>query len=125
MTTLVTRSISASVFAFGLAIAASHALADPQPKRSLEPAVTVRFADLNTSTAEGSRVLYARVSAAALAVCAGGFDWYPRGHWVQKVCYRDTVEHVVAMLNFPALTAVHLARTHRGPAAFGLQAGNR
>jgi hypothetical protein len=53
MTISVGQPISNLEFAVGLAIATSVALAGPQPNRSFEPAVTVRFGDLNTSTAQG------------------------------------------------------------------------
>jgi UrcA family protein len=114
MTLSVRGSISSLVFAVGLPIAASDTLAGTQLNRSLEPAATVRFGDVNTSTAQGIRVLYGRIGAAAGAVCAG-VDWHPRQYWAQQECYRATVDHVVAKLNLPALTAAHLAATHRGP----------
>ena len=118
-----TKSISKWFFVVGLAAAASCALAGEQPGRSLDPVVTVNFADLNTSTPEGSRVLYGRIVAATRAVCSKGADWYPRVYWSQQDCYRSTLDQVVAKLNLPALTALHLARTHQMGSS--LQARNR
>src|SRR5215472_2245994 len=116
MTTSIHRSISTSFIAVALAVVASHAAAAPPSQPSLEPKVTVRFADLNTSSVEGTRVLYARISDAARAVCDSGALWYPSVYWTSKDCYRATVDQVVAKLNLPALSALNSAATHRAPA---------
>ena len=118
-----TKSISPWFFAVGLAAVASGALAGEQPRLSLDPVVTVHFADLNTSTPEGSRTLYERIAKAAQDVCNTGVDWYPSEHWSHQECYRATVDHVVAKLNLPALMALHVARTRRTGSSF--QASNR
>lgn len=120
MRVFATKSTSNGLFAIGLAAVASCALAGEQPGRSLDPVVTIRFADLNTSSPEGSRVLYGRIVAAAHAVCSKGANWYPRVYWSQQDCYRATLDQVVAKLNLPALTALHVAHTH--PTGSGLQA---
>jgi len=122
MTTSIHRSISTSFIAVALAVVASHAAAAPPSQPSLEPRVTVRFGDLNTSSVEGIRVLYARINDAARAVCDSGALWYPSVYWTSKECYRATVDQVVAKLNLPALSALNVAATHRAPA---LQARNR
>jgi UrcA family protein len=121
----VRRSVSTWAVTVGLVAATASALAGPQPKRSLEPVVTVHFADLKTSTVEGSQVLYARISAAALAVCSAGADWYPSQYWAGRDCYRATVDRVVARLNLPLLTALHHARPQPGPDVPALQAADR
>jgi hypothetical protein len=54
MMSSVTKSIPTWLFAVGLAAVASRALAGEQPRRSLDPVVTVHFAHLNTSTPESS-----------------------------------------------------------------------
>ena len=118
-----TKSISPWFFAVGLAAVASGALAGEQPRLSLDPVVTVHFADLNTSSREGSRILYGRIAKAAQDVCNTQVDWYPSEHWSHQECYRATVDHVVAKLNLPALTALHVARTHRTGSSF--QASNK
>ncbi len=104
MTISLTRSLPASVLAVALALLAPHAA-------TAADTVTVRFADLNTSTVQGSRALYARIRNAARDVCNSGAEWYPNEYWAQKNCYRATVARVVTRLNLPALTAVHLAQT--------------
>jgi UrcA family protein len=126
MTMSPTRSISSTLLGAVLALGLSHAKAGPQPDRSLEPPVTVQFGDLKTSTAEGIRVLYARINSAADAVCSrGGGDWYPAEHWARQECVRDTVDHVVRRLELPGLTALHRARVLHAAAPPALSAGNR
>jgi UrcA family protein len=125
MNTSIYRSISSSFVAVALIGVASHAVAAPPTQRSLEPSVTVRFADLNTSSVEGIRVLYDRISDAARAVCDSGALWYPGVYWTSKECYRATVDSVVAKLDLPGLSALHFAATHRAPGTTGLQARNR
>ena len=125
MTTSICRSISTSFIALALVVLASQAVAGPESQHSLQPSVTVRFGDLNTSSVQGSTVLYGRISDAARAVCDSGALWYPGDYWTSKECYRATVDTVVAKLNLPALSALHFAATHRALGTTGLQAGNR
>ena len=124
MNSSLTRCIQRSVLTVAVGVMSSHALAgeqlDPAP-----PAITVRFGDLNVSTADGVRALYARVRGAASAVCHSSPEWYPTEWWAYKDCYRATTDSVVARLNIPKLTALHLETTHReGAANTALQAGN-
>ena len=113
MTISVTKSVSTSFLAVGLVAIAASALAAGPPRGSLDPVVKVQFADLNTSSPEGSRILYGRIAEAARAVCSRGADWYPSAHWSQLECYRATLDQTVAKLNFPALSAVYVASMHR------------
>jgi UrcA family protein len=116
----ITKAISTSAIALGLMAIACAASADPQSRHSLDPSVKVRIADLNTSSAEGSLILYDRIADAALAVCSRAADWYPTVRSSQKDCYRATLDHAIAQLHLPALTALHAARTHRS-----MQASNQ
>jgi UrcA family protein len=120
-----TKSISPWLVAVELAVVAPSALAGEQPQPSLDPVVTVRFADLNTSTPEGSRILYGRIAKAALDVCSTGADWYPSKHGSDQECYRATLDQVIAKLNLLTLTALHVARTKHSAPTPSLQAGNR
>jgi len=119
------RIISTPAVLAALTLTASCALAGPQTKLSLAPPLTVRFDDLNTASTAGSRILYGRVSAAAVAVCSRGGGWYPTEHWVGNDCYRATLDHVVSQLNIPLLTALHLKRIHRAPVVADLQRSKR
>jgi UrcA family protein len=121
MTISARRSISTYALLVGLTAAASFAVAGTHLRRSLEPVAVVQFSDLNTSTAEGSRILYGRISAAARAVCSRGGGWYPTQAWARQECYRSTVDRVVAELDLPMLTTLHLATTRRAQAQPDLQ----
>lgn len=121
----VSRSIRASVVAIGLSASGTPALADQSSSPSFEPKATVRFGDLNTSTAAGIRSIYARIREAAMAVCSGPGDWYPTEHWARQDCYRATVDHTVSRLNLPALTALHAERTQKAPVAPTREARNQ
>lgn len=117
MSISVNRSAAALVLAVALAGGACGAVAGPQPA-SLDPVVTVHFDDLDTSTSTGSRVLYARISAAAQKVCGtGAAEWYPGERQAQQDCYRATVASTVARLNIPALTALLLEKAQPGAVA--------
>lgn len=84
------------------------AFADGAPPRTLDPAVTIRFNDLNLSTPQGARVLYGRIRVAAQRVCGPSFSVWDAGRWAKwKVCYNQAVETAVREVNQPALTAVH------------------
>jgi UrcA family protein len=125
LTMTVKRITATPAFLVALTLTAPCALAGPQTKLSLDPPVTVRLEDLNTWSAAGNRVLYGRISAAAMAVCSRGGDWYPTEHWKRDDCYRATVDHAVTQLNLPLLTALHLQRMHAEPVLAGLRTRKR
>lgn len=118
-----------SFLAFVLALAAasgpSIAAAGPTESSSLRPTVKVRFAGLDVSSSAGAQILYNRIKDAAETVCRNGTDWYPTVHWAQQDCLRATVNHAVAELNIPEITAMHLAETQPAKFAPPLQASNR
>jgi UrcA family protein len=121
----VKRITATPAFLVALTLTASCVLAGPQTKLSLDPSVTVRLEDLNTSSTAGNRVLYGRIGAAAMAVCSRGGAWYPTEHWARGDCYRATVDHVVTQLDLPLLTALHLERMHQPPVVAGLRTSSR
>ena len=121
----VKRITATPAFLVALTLTASCVLAGPQTKLSLDPSVTVHLEDLNTSSTAGNRVLYGRITAAAMAVCSRGGGWYPTEHWARDDCYRATVDHVVKQLNVPLLTALHLQRMHPIPAVAALRTSKR
>ena len=76
------------------------------------PHVTVRFGDLDLSSAEGVSTLYRRIQAAARSVCDQsvpasdpiiGLAW--------KGCYRTAVANAVAKVNNAQLIAMHQQET--------------
>lgn len=86
------------------------ALADPPA----DPAMAVRFADLNLSSPEAVATLYQRIERAADQVCQ-----LPKGTLQLKLesdlkaCRADATDRAVLQANLPALNALHLARTGR------------
>jgi UrcA family protein len=89
-------------------VAPCASAAEAQPSRSLDPTVTVHFADLNPSTPEGVRALYDRITAAAETVCGPSYStWDSNAHRNWKICYRATIDHTVRQINRPQLTALH------------------
>lgn len=119
------RAASALAISATLAIATSQAAAAPAPNSPLTSAVAVNFGDLNIATAEGTRVLYDRLGAAARAVCSTGASWDPKVYFSQRECYRATLDSVVSRLNLQQLTALHRARTQHASESPHLQARNR
>jgi UrcA family protein len=84
-------------------------VARPAIRRSLDPAVTVHFADLNLNSAAGTRTLYGRIRGAAQTVCGPSFSLWDGGHMAAwKECYRTTIDEAVTRINRPTLTALHL-----------------
>jgi hypothetical protein len=60
-------------------------------------------------------------------VCrSGGAEWYPTQWWAFEDCDRATLDSIVARLNIPKLTAMHLANKPSAASPNpGLQAGHR
>jgi UrcA family protein len=115
------RIIPSSVLALALTgtliAGGAQALADPAARpRSLEPSVTVRFADLNLNSPAGARVLYGRIQSAAQTVCGPSFSLWNGSQWhAWKECYRTTIDAAVRQIDRPVLTALHLHLTAAKP----------
>ena len=105
----VTTVLFAAAFAAMMLAQAPSARADAaRPIPSLDPAVTVHFADLNPSTPEGVRALYDRIADAAQTVCGPSFSvWDGNAFRNWRTCYRATIDHTVRQINRPELTALH------------------
>src|SRR5262245_59711661 len=112
------KTFSVSLIAATLVIAASAAQADPPTATVLnltpesgrvfvQPSVPIKLGDLNTATPDGALILYRRIQSAARAVCASSSPWVPGSEWARKSCYEATVNHAVAQLNHPLVTALH------------------
>jgi UrcA family protein len=103
MKNLTTLVASAAFAACILTAAPAHAGTDPQSE-------TVRFADLNTTDARGTAVLFQRVVLAAHSVCrdleAGGS--LPAIMRFSK-CWHSAVRNAVTTVNLPTLTQYAVA----------------
>ncbi len=70
------------------------------------PTQTVRYADLDLSTASGASTLYRRIKGAALTVCGTeGGSLVEIAHW--HGCVNAAIGEAVASVNSPLLTALY------------------
>jgi len=82
-----------------------------QANDAFEPrSVTVRFADLDTASAQGAAVLYRRLETAAQSVCQ---DLEPGRElprmWAYANCIQTALSNAIVKLDRPAVTAYAVA----------------
>ena len=68
------------------------------------PTKTVKFDDLNITTAAGAKVLYRRIQTAAVEVCPAQFSYSLRMEQAQRACVDHAIDNAVKKVNSPALT---------------------
>jgi UrcA family protein len=68
---------------------------------------TVKFQDLNVSSAAGAEALYNRIHAAAKRVCAQPDAWQPS----VIACVRKSEANAISKVNQPLLTAFYRSKT--------------
>jgi UrcA family protein len=126
MNNVLHRLLPAVVLVGAMFAVASYASADDgKPTRLLIRSVTVRFADLNTSSSQGIRVLYDRIAAAASSVCGPSQSaWDANAHKEWKACCRTTIGDAVSQINRPELTALHQKITGKPPGEARLATAN-
>ena len=104
------RSLAvAAAFAALTVAATSSATPSSDP-----PSVSVRYDDLDLSTAAGVNALYHRISAAARVVCP-----YTNSRDLQIVaagerCQASAIAHAVSEVHNPQLALLHASRVARG-----------
>lgn len=102
-------SLIAFAGTFGLALAAHAGDTAPAPKRD---DVVVRYADLNLTTVEGARTLYARLSSAAERACGNAPKTPALERQMQyKACYDGTLTRAVEKIGSQHVRSLHAART--------------
>jgi UrcA family protein len=107
MKNLIPMAVVAIVAARGIAQAGVPPAAPAMVSRS----VTVRFADLNTTSAEGAAALYGRIKHAARNVCEyAGLEIYDRGTGATDICMRDAIDDAIMKVDRPAVTAYAAGR---------------
>jgi UrcA family protein len=95
-------------------LGSAQALADPQGTRS----VKVGYGDLDLATQAGAATLYHRIRGAARQVCGyEGTTFTDRAIW--KGCFDRAVDHAVATVNSPQLTALHSGKSPSVTAMLG------
>lgn len=105
-------TVACTVLAAGAAIGAvgsAHA-----NTADVVPTLTVRYADLNLSTEQGSLVLYGRIVAAARQVCAIDDIRDLRAFNAAKACREEAIARAVRDVNSPMLASVYAARQRHG-----------
>ena len=105
-------AVAFTVLAAGTAIGAlgnAHAATNADA-----PTLKVRYADLNLSTEQGSRVLYGRIVAAAHQVCAVDDIRDLRAFNAAKSCRDQAIAQAVRDVNSPMLAAVHAEQLRHG-----------
>ena len=81
------------------------------------PSTVVSFSDLNLSTAAGVATLYRRIEHSADQVCEIPRETHQLKITMDlKACKASATEKAVRLVNLPALTSLHVARTgHASP----------
>jgi UrcA family protein len=109
-----TRTVVAfTVLATCAAIGAVGGAAAASPD---EPALTVRYSDLNLSTRQGALVLYRRIAVAAYQVCAADNIINLDAVATARVCREEVIARAVRDVNRPMLASVYAERQGRGSA---------
>ncbi len=106
MFTAITRHAPA-IAAFGALISASFGVVAETQSRVDLPSVTVRYTDLDLNTPAGVEALYARLRAAAKAVCNVDERKPLTEAMAAKNCYHQTLSAAVDEAKLPTLTALH------------------
>lgn len=96
------------------AIAACLALGTLGSARAAEPSVKVSYQDLNLSTEQGSQALYARISAAARAVCVVEDIRDLKARAAVDTCREQAIARAVQRVDSPRLAALYAAHQQRG-----------
>jgi len=86
------------------------------PAATATPDITVRYADLDLTTATGAEQLYERIHRAALEVCPSVSFMEVQRHAAAERCLNEVVAHAVNSIASPRLAAVYAAHTHHGAA---------
>jgi UrcA family protein len=98
--------------AMGLGLAAHTSYAD-----DAAPQRVVRFADLNTNTPEGVKVLYRRIKSAAAQVCESANSGDLHVITTIKVCEDRAIRGAVNSVKNPLLTREYAAANHLAPSS--------
>jgi UrcA family protein len=76
--------------------------------------VSVRYTDLDLTTAKGADRLYRRIASAAREVCPGVYSPNPGVAADARHCEATAIANAVSKVNNAKLALVHASRTSRG-----------
>jgi UrcA family protein len=108
--TRVIGSVVAFAGTLGLALAAQAGEPGTAPAEKHDD-VVVRYADLDLTSAEGAKALYARLSSAAERACGkapNSRELKARSQY--KACFDRTLEKAVGKVGNPSVQALHAVR---------------
>lgn len=78
------------------------------------PRLTVSYADLDLTRAEGAQTLYRRLRSAARQVCDAGYDMRALAERARyRACVEKAVEEAVRTIDRDVLTALHRRKAPR------------
>lgn len=114
MNTIIRRSLSSGLYAFGIAalcvagLPAAHA--NDKDKLIDGSRVTVKFGDLNLQSAAGAEELYRRIRGAANKVCWDSRDIHVLTNISRRECVERAVAKAVSDVNKPSLNALYYTK---------------
>jgi UrcA family protein len=88
--------------------------AHAEPASVITSAMTVRYSDLDLSSAQGAQVLYRRIVAAANQLCSEAGVRDLRRTSAADVCAEQAVARAVAGVHSPRLAALYSTHVNRG-----------
>ena len=110
-TPLRASAAAAALFATVLVFTMS---AHAEPASVTTSAITVRYSDLDLTSAQGTQVLYKRIVTAANQLCSEGGVRDLKRLAAAQTCAEQAVARAVAGVHSPRLVALYSARANRG-----------
>ena len=110
-TSLRASAAAAALFATVLVFTAS---AHAEPASVTTSAITVRYSDLDLSSAQGTQVLYKRIVAAANRVCSEAGVRDLKRAAAADACAQQAIARAVEGVHSPRLVALYSAHGNRG-----------
>jgi UrcA family protein len=108
------RTRARAVMLVGFVLAAAASLTQAAAPADDVPSITVKFADLNLSTEEGTNRLYSRITSAARAVCERGDPRDLATFAARRACESAAIARAVSDVHSPRLAATYAARIKHG-----------
>jgi UrcA family protein len=108
------RTRARAVMLVGCVLATAASLTQAAAPAGDVPSITVKFADLNLSTEEGTNRLYSRITTAARAVCERGDARDLSAFAASRACESAAIARAVSDVHNPRLAAAYAARIKHG-----------
>jgi UrcA family protein len=108
------RTRARAVMFVGCILAAAASLTQAATPASEVPSVTVKYADLNLSTDEGTNRLYSRITSAARAVCEREGSRDLATFAASRACESAAIARAVSEVHSARLAAAYATRIKHG-----------